>query len=66
MNPELPNEVYEGIMRFGRLRVVHDVFAYGLTRMKESNPAWVIVNLYGSTEFVIRVAKTEPLRGADA
>jgi len=63
MNPELPNEVYEGIMRFGRLRMVHEVFAYGLTRMKKSRPAWIIANFYGSTEFVIRVARTEPFDG---
>jgi hypothetical protein len=59
MNIDLPDLVYEGLMRFGRLRKVHDVFSYGLTAMKDDAPSWVVANFYGCTEFMIRVTKTE-------
>ena len=66
MNCELPNEVYAGIKRSGKLRKVHDVFAYGIVPLKNASTAWVIANFYACTEFVIRVTKTEQERSVDS
>jgi hypothetical protein len=35
MNMDLGDLAYAGLAKFGRVRKVHDVFAYGLTRLKE-------------------------------
>ena len=59
MNTELPPQVYEGLQKYGRLRKVTDVFAYGLTQLKDAGPAWIVTNFCGCIEFLIRTAKTE-------
>ena len=62
INVELPAPVYEGIQRFGRLRNVHDVFAYGLTHLRDDSPSWIVANFYASIEFLISVTRTEQFR----
>jgi hypothetical protein len=46
---------YAGIAKFGRVRKVHDVFAYGITAPQGTEPGWVILNFYGWMEFFTRV-----------
>jgi len=57
MNVEMPTLVYEGMQRFGRLRKVDDVFAYGVTPLKDDAPSWTITNFYGMIEFFICTTK---------
>ena len=62
-NLEMPSLVYEGMQRFGRMRRVGDVFAYGVMPLKDEGPSWAITNFYGMIEFFIRTSKTEQGRG---
>ena len=55
MNVDLGDLVYTGMAKFGRIRKVHDVFAYGITRPKEREPTWVVMNFYGALEMFVRV-----------
>ena len=55
MNMDPDPRVYEGCARLGRLRKVHDVFAYGVTQPKGSEPGWLIINFYGRFEILARV-----------
>jgi hypothetical protein len=54
MNLEMPTLVYEGMQRFGRVRRVGDVFAYGIMPLKDDEPSWAVANFYG----LIRVRHT--------
>jgi len=55
MNVDLGDLVYAGLAKFGRVRKVHDVFAYGVTVPKDGAPGWVVLNFYGSLEIFARV-----------
>jgi hypothetical protein len=55
MNIDLGDQAYAGLAKFGRLRKVHDVFAYALTRPKTDKPCYVIMNFYGALEFFAQV-----------
>ena len=55
MNVDPDPRVYEGLARFGRLRKVHDVFAYGVTQPKLSEAGWLVINFYGRFEILARV-----------
>ncbi|MFZ0916179.1 MAG: hypothetical protein WAN04_04730 [Candidatus Udaeobacter sp.] len=56
MNVDLGNLAFAGLAKFGRVRKVHDVFAYGLTRPKKGQPAWIVMNFYGALEIFARVS----------
>ena len=60
---DMPTLVYEGVQRFGRLRRVGDLFAYGVMPLNDDARSWAITNFYGIIEFFIRTAKTELGRG---
>lgn len=62
-NLELPTLAYERMQRLGRLRRVSDVFAYGITPLKDEGLSWAITNFYGMIEFFIRTSKTGQGRG---
>lgn len=66
LNLEVPKLVYEGMHQFGKVRKVTDVFAYGVTPLKDSGPGWVVANFYGRTEFLIRIENAEPVAGGGA
>jgi hypothetical protein len=55
LNVEQPDIVYQGLAKFGRLRVIHDVFVYAVTRPKGDEPIWVIMNFYRRMEIFARV-----------
>lgn len=55
MNIDLGDLVYAGLAKFGRVRKVHDVFAYGLTQPKYDEPEWIVMNFYGALEIFTRV-----------
>jgi hypothetical protein len=55
MNIDLGDLAYAGLAKFGRLRKVHDVFAYGLARPKKDGRCWVVMNFYGTLEFFAQV-----------
>jgi hypothetical protein len=55
MNVDLGDLIYTGLAKFGRVRKVHDAFAYGVTRPNEDGPGWVILNFYGSLEIFAQV-----------
>ena len=55
MNVELEDAIYEGMAAFGRVRKVHDIFAYGVTAPKNGEPGWVVMNFYGSLEIWARI-----------
>ena len=57
LNPPLPNEVYAGLAKVGRVHKVHDVFAYGIIGFNGDAPAWVCANFYGSMEMFIRAER---------
>ena len=59
MNIDLGDLAYPGLAKFGRVRKVHDVFTYGLTRPKEGDPGWVVMNFYGTLEIFARVELSE-------
>jgi hypothetical protein len=61
MNLEMPTLVYAGMQRFGRIRRVGKLFAYGIMPLQDDEPAWAVANFYGMIEFVIRTAKTQSL-----
>jgi hypothetical protein len=59
--PEIaPPIVYEGIQQYGRIRKVHDVFAYGIIHPKTDKRSWVVVSFFGWIEFQIRVCRILP------
>jgi hypothetical protein len=55
---EIPHYIYEGMMQFGSVRKVSPEFAYGLTKVTNEHPSWIVVNFYGNTEFLICAKKT--------
>jgi hypothetical protein len=55
MNVDLGELGYAGLAKFGRIRKVHDVFAYGVTVPKDREPVWVVLNFYGWLEILARV-----------
>ena len=57
VNVEISPVVYDGFRSHGRLRKVCDVFAYGVTELKDNGPSWVLANIYGTVEFFVRIAK---------
>ena len=59
LNLEVPKLIYEGMQQHGSVRKVTDVFAYGVTALKDTGPGWVVANFYGRTEFLIRIEKAE-------
>lgn len=58
-NVDLGDLAYAGLAKFGRVRKVHDVFAYGVTAPKDGTPGWVVLNFYGSLEIFARVELVE-------
>ena len=59
-NVDLGDLVYAGLAKFGRVRKVHDVFTYAVKPPKGDEPAWVVLNFYGSLEFFARVSLQKP------
>ena len=57
LNPSLPSDVYAGFASFGRVRIVHEVFAYGVTCLSTEGPALAVANFYGSMEMFIRAQR---------
>jgi hypothetical protein len=55
LNVQQPDAVYYGLVKFGRVRVLHEVFAYAVTEPKENKPGWVILNFYRRLEIFARV-----------
>jgi hypothetical protein len=55
LNVEQPNIVYQGMAKFGRLRALHGVFIYAITRPKEDEPIWVIMKFYRRLEIFARI-----------
>jgi hypothetical protein len=64
-NVDLGDLVYAGLAKFGRVRKVHDVFAYGVTAPKDSASGWVVLNFYGSLEIFARVGLVETKQAND-
>lgn len=62
LNVEQPDMVYQGLAKFGRLRVLHGVFIYAVTRPKDDEPIWVIMNFYRRLEIFARVKRANRLR----
>jgi hypothetical protein len=59
LNVEQLDIVYHGLAKFGRLRIIHEVFAYAMTQPKEGQPGWIIMNFYRRFEIFARVARGE-------
>jgi len=59
MNVDLPPTAYEGVMRYGKIRRVGEVFAYGVTPLGASSPSWLFADFFGCTEFMIRTENAE-------
>lgn len=57
LNVEQPDLVYHGLAKFGRMGVIHEVFAYALTQPKDNQPGWVIMNFYRRLEIFARVVR---------
>jgi hypothetical protein len=57
MNLGFPEIFYENMRKFGRLRKVHDIFAYGIVGFSEDKPAWIVADFFGCTELFIRAEK---------
>jgi len=55
MNVDLGDLGYAGLAKFGRVRKVHDVFAYAVTTPKQNEPSWVVLNFYRALEMPVRV-----------
>ena len=55
MNLDLGELGYAGLAKFGRVRKVHDVFAYAVITPKQNEPSWVVLNFYESLELLARV-----------
>ncbi len=60
LNVEQPPIVYQGLAKFGRVRVIHDVFIYAVTKPKGDAPNWVIMNFYRRLEIFARVLRLSP------
>jgi hypothetical protein len=61
LNVEQSDVVYQGLAKFGRVRAIHDVFIYGVTRPKEDRPIWVIINFYRCLEIFAQVKPAKKL-----
>jgi hypothetical protein len=59
MNVDLPSAVYEGVMRYGKMRRVGEVLAYGVTPLSVSSPSWLFADFFGCTEFMIKTEHAE-------
>ncbi|MGI8435651.1 MAG: hypothetical protein ACR2NX_01920 [Chthoniobacterales bacterium] len=57
LNVDQPDIVYQGFAKFGRVRAIHEVFAYAVTKPKADDPAWVVMNFYRRLEIFARVAR---------
>jgi hypothetical protein len=57
LNVDMPDLVYRSMLQVGRLRKVHDEFAYGILNGNLKTPDWVILNFYGATEAFVRIER---------
>jgi hypothetical protein len=64
LNIDLEDIIYQAMAKFGRMRIIHDVFAYQVTEPKDKEPGWAIMNFYQRLEIFARIARREPVRAS--
>lgn len=59
LNIDLEDIIYQAMAKFGRMRIIHDVFAYQVTQPKNNEPGWAIMNFYRRLEIFARIIRRE-------